>query len=123
MVEAIISDGDNSISLHNSIFKMDLLYQLLLYLNRMEERNKKITKYTIEFLELIINDDTINDETFIKHRDAIVKKYSDHSDVWIVKAIIRDYVGGVLFHVFREHSKQPSFCRTYPNTIWKIMWG
>jgi hypothetical protein len=89
----------------------------------MESRNEKITKYAIEFLELVINEQQINEVSFLKHRDTMVNTYSDHEDAWIVKAIIRDYIGGVLFHVFKEHSKHPSFCYSYPNTIWRMMWG
>ena len=89
----------------------------------MEARNEKISKYAIEFLELIINEQQINQISFLKHRNTMVKTYSEHEDAWIVNAIIRDYIGGVLFHVFKEHSNQPSFCYSYPKTIWKIMWG
>jgi hypothetical protein len=79
--------------------------------------------YTIQFLELIINEQKINEVSFLKHRDTMIKTYSDHPDAWIVNGIIGDYIGGVLFHVFKDHVKTPSFCVTYPNTIWKIMWG
>ncbi len=87
------------------------------------ETSIKVDIYSVEFLQMIIADAAIDVDRFNIYKNEMLKKYEGHPDLWIVTAVVKDYIGGALFHIFKQYLGSPTFHIDYPNEIQRMLWG